>query len=114
MITRARTQLAIILVDNEDGRTYTQQREYFRKAGEEGLLREVEIPPLLNDENEDSGQNQQRAERMVSAPIFRKVNDGNEDSGRNQQEVKEAKVQSGCFQSLSRSCFPVKHLDDSE
>ena len=38
MITRARTHLAIILVDNNDGTTYTEQWGYFRNAVEEGLL----------------------------------------------------------------------------
>ena len=88
MITRARTQLAIILVDNDDGRTYTQQREYFRKSAEKGLLHEVEIPAHLVD--------------------------GNQDSGPYQQRVKEAKVRSGCFQSWTRCCFPPKFSDDSD
>ena len=38
MITRARTHLAIVLVDNNDGTTYTELWGYFRKAAEEGLL----------------------------------------------------------------------------
>ena len=88
MITRARTQLAIILVDNDDGSTYTQQRKYFRKAAEEGLLHEVKIPAHLVD--------------------------GNQDSGPSQQRVKEAKLQSGCLQTWTRSCFPTKHSDDSD
>ena len=38
MITRARTNLAIILVDNNDGTTYAELWRYFRNAAEEGLL----------------------------------------------------------------------------
>ena len=38
MITRARTHLAIVLVDNNDGTTYTELWRYFRDAAEEGLL----------------------------------------------------------------------------
>ena len=86
MITRARTHLAIILVDNCDGRTYTQQKEYFQKAAEGGLLQEVEIPFPLVGESQDSGPN---------------------------NTVKEAKVQGGCFQSWTRCCFHPKLSDDS-
>ena len=38
MITRARTHLAIVLVDNNDGTTYAELWRYFRDAAEEGLL----------------------------------------------------------------------------
>ena len=38
MITRARTHLAIVLVDNNDGTTYAELWRYFRNAAEEGLL----------------------------------------------------------------------------
>ena len=38
MITRARTNLAIVLVDNNDGTTYAELWRYFRNAAEEGLL----------------------------------------------------------------------------
>ena len=44
MITRARTNLFIILVDNGDGHTYTEHKDHFSKAAEKGFLREVEIP----------------------------------------------------------------------
>ena len=37
-MTRARTHLAIILVDNNDGTTYAELWRYFRNAAEEGLL----------------------------------------------------------------------------
>ena len=47
MITRARTHLAIILVDNGDGRTYTEHKDYFWQAAEKGLLHEVQIPSTL-------------------------------------------------------------------
>ena len=44
MITRARTHLAIILVDNNDGTTYAELWRYFRNAAEEGLLNEKQLP----------------------------------------------------------------------
>ena len=47
MITRARTHLAIILVDNGDGWTYTEHKDYFSQATEKGLLHEVQIPSTL-------------------------------------------------------------------
>ena len=47
MITRARTNLVIILVDNGDGHTYKEHKDYFSRAAEKGLLREVEIPSSL-------------------------------------------------------------------
>ena len=49
MITRARTNLVIILVDNGDGHTYTEHRDYFSKAAEKGLLCEVLIPSTLTE-----------------------------------------------------------------
>ena len=47
MITRARTNLVIILVDNGDGHTYKEHKDYFSRAAEKGLLCEVEIPSTL-------------------------------------------------------------------
>ena len=44
MITRARTHLAIVLVDNNDGTTYAELWGYFRNAAEEGLLNEKQLP----------------------------------------------------------------------
>ena len=47
MITRARTNLVVILVDNGDGHTYTEHKNYFSTAAEKGLLCEVEIPSTM-------------------------------------------------------------------
>ena len=44
MITRARTSLIVILIDNGDGYTYTDHKDYFSRAVKEDLLDEVKIP----------------------------------------------------------------------
>ena len=49
MITRARTHLAIVLVDNRDGTTYPELWRYFQNAAEEGLLNKVQLPTYTTE-----------------------------------------------------------------